>query len=517
MNAIDRLVTAVSPERGLRRRLARTALEATASGYSHGGASRTKTSLKGWKSDSRSPQSDIDKNLDTLRQRSRDLYYNAPVATSAINRNVVHVIGQGLAVAPKPAWRELGITRERADAVARDVKFHFDMWARSKGCDWTGQNDFYELQQIGLYTELMGGEFFAIPGYVPRRGPFELSVRLIEGDLCCNPGSSSRSTPPVSVRAENGNLIHNGVEVDASGRVVAYWFVSGFDDDFSRPRTWQRVPVEGDATGNPNVLHVFDAIRPTQYRGIPYLAPVIDSIKQLTRYEDAEIMAAVINGLFTVFITTEDSQPDLSGQGGDEGEPPLADDEIALGNGNITTLQPGESVNVVDAKRPNSNFDGFVSAMAKSIGAALDIPAELLLMQFTASYSASRGALLEAWSGFEMRRQWFANDFCQPIYELWLSEAVAKGYVDMPGFFADPVIRAAWSRASWTGPAPGQLNPTVEVAAAVAKMEAGLSTGEREAMAMNGSDYSENVEQLAAERELRREQGLEEEEAANAD
>ena len=40
----------------------------------------------------------------------------------------------------------------------------------------------------------------------------------------------------------------------------------------------------------------------------------------------------------------------------------------------------------------------------------------------------------------------------------------------MPGFFADEYARAAWCGASWTGPAPGQLNRRVELSAAVAKM-----------------------------------------------
>lgn len=43
-----------------------------------------------------------------------------------------------------------------------------------------------------------------------------------------------------------------------------------------------------------------------------------------------------------------------------------------------------------------------------------------------------------------MRREWFANDFCKPIYEIWLSEAVALGRIQAPGFFSDPLIRAAW-------------------------------------------------------------------------
>jgi lambda family phage portal protein len=524
MNFLDRIANAVSPAWYESRMESRAKGDRAAAysqtlqnyGYSHGGASRSKTSVKGWDAASASPQKDIDANLKTLRERSRDLYYNSPVATSAINRNLVHIVGSGLRASPKIAWRRLGITKERADEIAADVKFKFGEWARSKDCDVTGQNNFYELQQIAILTWLIGGEVFGLPAYSDNR-LIDLCLRLVEGDLCCNPGGLSGTAGVDQKCAESGNRIRNGIEIDDQGRVVAYHFVKGYRDQVEQ-REWVRVPARGNATGNPNVLHVFNAIRPTQYRGVPYLAPVIECIKQLTRYTDAEIMAAVINGLFSVFITSEEGGvPDFAEplEGYQDIDGPESDDELALGNGNIGFLKPGEAVQIVDAKRPNTNFDGFTSAMAKHIGAALNIPAELLLMQFTASYSASRGALLEAWNFFSLNREWFAADFCQPIYEMWLSEAVSKGLVDMPGFFADEYTRAAWCGCNWTGPAPGQLNPTVEVNAAVAKMNAGLSTGEREALAMNGSDYAENIEQLATERALRIEQGMEKEDDTN--
>ena len=56
-----------------------------------------------------------------------------------------------------------------------------------------------------------------------------------------------------------------------------------------------------------------------------------------------------------------------------------------------------------------------------------------------------------------MRRAWFVSDFCQPVYEMWLSEAVALGRVKAPSFFSDPLIRSAWCNARWIGPIQGSL------------------------------------------------------------
>ena len=83
----------------------------------------------------------------------------------------------------------------------------------------------------------------------------------------------------------------NGVEIDKDGKVVAYHISSNFPgENGTTQTTWKRVVKRGKNTGNPNILHVFNAERAEQYRGVPFLAPVITSIKQLTRYTEAEIM-----------------------------------------------------------------------------------------------------------------------------------------------------------------------------------------------------------------------------------
>ena len=153
---------------------------------------------------------------------------------------------------------------------------------------------------------------------------------------------------------------------------------------------------------------------------------------------------------------------------------------------------------------PNTGFDTFMRALCEQIGACLEEPADLLMMSFNSSYSASRAALLEAWKGFKMRREWLTDDFCRPVYEIWLTEAVARGRISAPGFLTDPLIRQAYLGSEWIGPAQGQLDPTKEVQAAVTAIDNGLSTRESEAVKLNGSEYIRNVDKLAVENEALR-------------
>lgn len=143
-----------------------------------------------------------------------------------------------------------------------------------------------------------------------------------------------------------------------------------------------------------------------------------------------------------------------------------------------------------------------MDAVSKTIGAGLEIPSDLLLKKFNASYSASRAALLEAWKAFQSRRQWLAKEFCEPVYRQFLIEAVARGRIEAPGFFDDPIRQKAWCGADWNGPAQGMLDPTKEVQAAQQRVENGFSTREEETIGLTGGNFKQNARQLRRENEM---------------
>ena len=517
MNIIDKFVEAVNPSAALRRQNDRIKLELIRSfknsGYDESGASRNKNSMRGWLASSKSPQEDIDRNIPILRQRSRSLYMSAPLAVSAIKTNRTNIVGEGLRLKSTIDAAFLRMTPEAAAEWQRNTEREFELWADSKFCDSTRVNNFYEIQQVACLSWLMNGDACALVEYErPTPAfPYGLRVHLIEADRVSTPHTSGTAVNLYATESTTGNRIFNGVEVTDAGRVVAYHICSTYPNSQLRAaKKWQRVKAFGDKTGTPNVLMIFEAERAEQYRGVPYLAPVIESLKQLTRYSEAEMMAAVINGFFTVFITSEGNTGEMGFTGVLDDEDRVSDDDLnyELGPGMVNVLKPGEKIDIADAKRPSSNFDAFTTALAKYVGAALEIPVELLIKSFNSSYSASRAALLEAWKAFRMKRKWLAADFCQPLYEIFLTEAIANGRIKAPGFFLDPAIKKAYCRAQWNGPAPGMLDPVKEATAAEKRIAIGVSTRQRESIEMTGTDFDANVAQLARENQLMKEAGL---------
>src|SRR6185369_8039559 len=171
------------------------------------------------------------------------------------------------------------------------------------------------------------------------------------------------------------------------------------------------------------------------------------------------------------------------------GTPQKVVNDIRLGSGNIVDLGPGEEVEFADPKSPNSNFDPFFLAIVRQIGVGLEIPFEILIKHYTASYSAARAAMLDAWKFFLSRRTWLADNFCQPIYEVWLAEAVALGRIHAPGFFADALIRKAYCGSLWNGPGRGMINEKEESLAMEKRIELGVTTAEEETQAYNGTSW----------------------------
>lgn len=479
-------------------------------GYGEAGASWRKRAVKGFNAPSGSSHEDIDFNNYTLRQRSRMLYMAAPVATSAIKTNRTNVVGVGLRLKSRIDREVLGLTPEQAEEWQKTTEQEFNLWAKDKrACDATGMNNFYGLQQLALVSWLLSGDCIGLIKQYPvtRLLPYSLRVHLIESDRIATPGgygSGGSVTYTTGRNPDNGNTIYDGVEVDSNGMVVAYHIRSNYPFELGAPTTtWARVLAYQEHTGLPNVLHIIDTERPDQYRGVSYLAQVIEPLLQIRRYTESELMAAVVESFYTAFIKTEaptdenpfnQTDPDVPGE-------PKGPNDYSMGPGQVNVMAPGESVEFANPTHPNGSFDKFVAAISAQVGAALEVPADLLLKQFNSSYSASRAALLEAWKAFKMRREWLADDFCRPCYEVWMSEAVARGRIYAPGFFDNPTIRAAYLGSEWLGPSQGQLDPVKEITAEILACSEGFSTHEQSTIRLNGGQWDTNVEQLQRENE----------------
>jgi lambda family phage portal protein len=459
------------------------------------------TRFAGWRPMALDADGDAQFDLADERAFSRDLVRTAPVATGAIQTRASHIVGTGLTLQSRIDAEELGLSADEANAWQSFVERRFKVWANSPYADALGELCFYELQDLTLRSHDTSGDVFALLANKRRTGwPFRLAVQVIEADRVSNPDNGMNTATLIDgvERADDGEPKQVHISNVHPGRITP-----------GKTQAWTQIQFVG-ASGRRNVLHLKKMNRPGQTRGRPILAPIIATIKQLTRYSDAEVDAAVNSAAMALFATMEaDAFQDV-----------LSDDERAqvlktasswdgnLDSGKVVNLMPGESILSPTPGRPNPNFDPFFGAMLNLVAMGLGLPKEVIAKAFNSSYSASRAALMDAWRSWQIEREWLTRRFCQPIYEEWLAEAVADGLINAPGFFSDPFIRAAWCGSNWSGDGPGALDPLKEAQAVRERIDVGLTTLSEETVAYDGGDWESKHRQRAREASERVEDGL---------
>ena len=497
---VDRVVEYFDPVRGAARTRARFA---TAMTNAYTGASRDRRSMKEWKVSGGDADADTLFDLETLRERSRDLIRNQPLATGALATKVRYVVGSGLQLHPRINRKLLGLDDARAEEIEDQLQSEWESWACSTECDYERTLTFADLTSLAWRSTLENGDVFALLPMLERApSHYALKVQLVEADRVCNPEFK-----------QNDKAMSGGIEKDpVTGAPLRIHLLKDHPGALrARRGEWETVDIFGAESGRRQVLHLYRKLRIGQSRGVPDLAPVIELFKQLSRYTEAEIMAAVVNAMLTVFIETGSGTTGLgpmspTGETGGK----VGDDDVKLAAGAIIELKSGEKISSVNPTRPNSQFDPFVLAIIRQIAVSLELPYEVVIMHFTSSYSASRAALNEAWRFVRNSREWVARSFCQPIYGAFVTEAVMRGRVGLPGFLrGDERIRRAYLGARWLGPGRGQIDEAKEVEAAVQRINNHLSTLADETAEMSGGDWEANLAQRAREVARRAEFGLE--------
>lgn len=511
LNLIDKALLPFDPQRVASRVKARAqvnAFEASASlPGAGGGTSGNGAGGRWWNPFARDARSDTLPHLRSQRGASRELARTNPIAGGAINTSVDRIIGTGLAFVATPARNILGWSADQAEEWKAIAQAEFSLWADDpQACDFTGEQNFFQAQGTVVRGAKESGDIFTLLPIAQRTRmqPYALRFQLIEADRVGNPGNQIDTDD-----------IAGGIRFGEGGRPLAAHIYDRHPGAGHAPKAGslyagQWVDFTGPS-GRRRLLHHYKKLRPGQPRGVPYLAPVIDLLKQIGRFTEAEVNAAVLNAFFTMIIETEGGNvAPVYGAAGSTatGSGPAPADDIALGMGAVIGLAKGEKASFADPKRPNPNAEGFIHALIGLIGMGLGIPREVLLKQFNSSYSASKAALLDAWVHFRSERFWAGLSFCQPIVETWMAEAVYIGRIKAPGFFSDPLLRWAYTRAAWPGDSMGSINPKDEVAAYTAAIDARLMTRERAEWELGGTDWNATFDQKLAEHQRLEKNGL---------
>lgn len=498
----DRLVGIASPRLALDRQKLRAAAQFSA--YAAASSDRTRNA---WRVTSGSADADLLPELETIRERSRELNRDDAIAASITQTLVDNVIGTGIRAQSRPDIELSEENHEQVEAFRKAAERSWHRWC----CDseLTGRQDWLGLQRIVFRQFLENGEAFLVRNMRREKDPrpYLLSWDVVEADRVSSPNDAD-----VLAVKPGEHQIRSGIEVSARGVPRAYYFRIDHPGDgfYDRGRRrWRRIPAR-DPEGRPNVLHFYEPTRPGQTRGVPFLHPVMGTLEHIAKYQDAALIRERMAACYAAFVTREDASAAAAIYAAESDADSDKVEDIEPGM--VQYLQPGESVQFGAPSGMAQVYDQFILRNMRNIGAALGLPYELVAKDFShANFSNARAASLEARRLFRRFQSLLISKVCNPSWKLLIEEAYLRGELGpLPNGDED---LHAWARATWVTPGQGWVDPQKEIGASEQAINLGVSTLADEAAAQ-GRDWVEVLEQQQREKMKREELGLEKASAA---
>lgn len=484
-------------------------------GFAAGSGAPNSQTLAGFNGVSYSATADILPTRQILVSRARQLDMTCPLASAAIDRMTGGIVGAGLsyAVSDTSEFFEDEFYR----ALTAELKRLLKRRSISRLFDAQRRLTFNQIQEMACRNWLLSGDVFFVRRQQPN-GTF--SWRAIESDRVMSPyymfspdSTENGMSFYALINPDTGNRIIDGIELDDDASPVAYWVVKDYIDKplLITPEQIERIPSH-DSDGLPVMIHLFKPTRPDQYRGVPLLSNVIETLHNARNYAQAELQAAIFQsavwGFFTSNHPASDETVPLSDEFLDE-KIPLNEEAVkedlqlspytqartnsiksqlfptakVMSAGQFQHLADGEDVKFLQSTHPNNNFDAFMKAHNLSVSSAIGIPRQVLECSYDGTYASARGSVLEANRTFKSYRSYFIESFLKPLFEVFAYEVV-----DELGGFDDPlfVASALAIESVWQAPAALCLDPRAELEGARIAIEMGLVDADEAAQMIYG-------------------------------
>ena len=461
---VDRVVAAFAPGLAERRFDSRLRLDVKRRYYDAAGGGRLND---GWSRGVRGSNADtvIAAASGSLRERSRDLVRNNPLAAHAVQVLVNNLVGPGI----RP--------RAKSGNKARDKKVDklFEAWSAS--CDAHGHTDFYGMQALAVREMVEGGDVFAVQRPLTRarrqRGQVPLEIELFEAEHL----DESKQ----ALSGENGRRISAGIEYDATGRRAAYWMLPEHPGDagahWRGPDSSVRLPVE-------QVAHLFERQR-IQSRGVPWGAPAMQAIRDHGDWQLAEMVRKKTEACLVGVVLGDDNSTDMS-------VGPMIED--ADGNA-VETFRPGMLAYARGGKEVKFNQPGHAGGIAEwnrvqmhIIAAGFRVPYALMTGDLSqANFSSNRAGLNEFRRMIDLLQwQMVIPMFCNRVWAWFCDAAFTAGLIDTPDV---PV--------EWAPPRFESVNPKQDAETDVIEVRAGF-TSRSAKISARGYDPVATLEEIAA-------------------
>lgn len=350
--------------------------------------------------------------------------------------------------------------------------------------DWGWQIDLPGKLRTMYDAKQVDGEAFALFVNNSRLPGVQLDLRLVEAEMVATPVGNVRQTV-----TPDGSLV-DGLEFDTLGNVVAYHVLN-----FHPGSNFRVSALDYRRVDSAQVVHWFRTQRPGQHRGVSEVAPALRLFAQLRRYTEAVCAAAETAADFAGFLRTNSPAAEV-----DEVE---AFAEMPIEKRSMVTLPDGWTFEQLRAEQPTSTYAMFKREIVGEISRCLQLPYNVATLD-SSSYNYASGRMDHQIYGLTIRvcRDELERLLLDRMLAAWVTEAALA---ELLPDGTPPFAEWDWS---WQWDGREHVDPGKEATAARERLES-LTTTYAAEYAKQGKSWDVELRQIAAERQLLRDLGLE--------
>lgn len=415
----------------------------------------------------------------TMRVRGRDLATNSGFITKFLAMGAQNVIGPaGILLQAKVRGKGGKITAESTQANLR-IEQEWNKWCRRGRCTADGQFSLAAYQRMAVKNYLREGENIVKLVY---------GRQFNEACIALQPLDNDQLDDSYNMRGADNSEIRMGVEVDQYRKPQGYWLFSGHPGDINGgSRERQRIPAKF-------IIHSFQPERPAQTRGFTPLAPVMLDVKQFEGWDEATLVAARWAAAKMAVIQSQVAEGGYEGDGEEEEE---ETPDVSGGTpGEMFRTAPGEVLNFIDPKYPTNTYRDFSRTKIRKIATGLLVSYPSLGNDLeNVNFSSIRAGLLDERDHWRILQRWVIEHLLQPIYDAWLAMARLTVLSDLS------LTEDQWQMIIWRARGWEWVDPVKDAAAAILRLQNGLSTYARELAAI-GLDFEETMDERALEQKF---------------
>ena len=270
----------------------------------------------------------------------------------------------------------------------------WDAFAKNPNTD--GFGDLNTTQATWLHERFQAGEAIARMVIAPTDYEVPLKLQTIESeylDITYMGWDDPKFATPYGITRYG--ITFGGVAGDTP-QWYHFWTLGKYGQYVQGENTWKRNPIPAE-----DILHMFERRRARQWRGVPALSPVINTLYKLIDLADATAnMQTAASAIAWIVETPDIAAMNAPGTAKISGENYIGDahKKIYFQNegGSVQYLSPGEKMIPVQSTDIGNNLGDFMRKLLEEVSTGLDIPYHVLTNDTDRlDFSAIQGVLLE--------------------------------------------------------------------------------------------------------------------------